>query len=292
LSDGQTIECSATEIRDISTMFDTTKDKQCSKGYKTRYIIYYNNSDTNISIEIPKNAIYVIFSGVKFNTSPFSSKTYLQAVKCINNTQYNNTSANSMFNGCYMLQNVINLDTSNVTKMEDMFNDCYSLQNVMNLDTSNVTSMNSMFRGCYTLKNVSKLDTNNVINMGNMFNNCYTLQRIPNLDTNKVTNMSNMYNNCKSLHNITNLDTSSATNVNTIFANCYALINIDNISNISISLTVSSSRLNHKTLVKILNALVDLTETTSQKLTLNSTNLAKLTDEEKAIAIEKNWTLA
>ena len=43
-------------------------------------------------------------------------------------------------------------------------------------------------------------------------------------------------------------------------------------------------------LVTILNNLA--TVTTTQTLTMGSTNLAKLTDEDKAIATNKGWTLA
>ena len=45
-------------------------------------------------------------------------------------------------------------------------------------------------------------------------------------------------------------------------------------------------------MVAMFNSLKDLTSETAKTLTLGSTNLAKLTDEQKAIATNKNWTLA
>ena len=54
----------------------------------------------------------------------------------------------------------------------------------------------------------------------------------------------------------------------------------------------NSTLLSESELVKILNNLSDLTNSSSQTLTLGTTLLAKLTDEEKAIATNKNWTLA
>lgn len=50
--------------------------------------------------------------------------------------------------------------------------------------------------------------------------------------------------------------------------------------------------LDHDSLIDLLNALISKVGTTACTLTLGSTNLAKLSDTEKAIATEKNWNLA
>jgi hypothetical protein len=42
----------------------------------------------------------------------------------------------------------------------------------------------------------------------------------------------------------------------------------------------------------MLEALADRTGQTAKTLTMGATNLAKLTDGQKAIATNKNWTLA
>ena len=52
----------------------------------------------------------------------------------------------------------------------------------------------------------------------------------------------------------------------------------------------SSTKFTESALVEILNNLATVTST--KKLTMGSTNLAKLTDAEKAIATNKGWTLA
>lgn len=49
--------------------------------------------------------------------------------------------------------------------------------------------------------------------------------------------------------------------------------------------------LTQQSLVGMLNALADLTGKTAKTLTIGSDNLAKLTNEQKAIATQKNWTL-
>ena len=59
----------------------------------------------------------------------------------------------------------------------------------------------------------------------------------------------------------------------------------------SLRLNVSN---NHTvdSMVAMFNSLKNLTGETAKTLTLGSTNLAKLTAEQKAIATNKNWTLA
>ena len=54
---------------------------------------------------------------------------------------------------------------------------------------------------------------------------------------------------------------------------------------VSTNLTVDS-------MVGIFNNLKDLTNDTAKTLTLGSANLLKLTDEQRSIATNKNWTLA
>lgn len=61
----------------------------------------------------------------------------------------------------------------------------------------------------------------------------------------------------------------------------------------SLRLDISTSTLfSRETLVNILNNYADMTGKSTVKLTLGSENLAKLTDEDKLIATNKNITLA
>ena len=61
--------------------------------------------------------------------------------------------------------------------------------------------------------------------------------------------------------------------------------------NFKVSLDLSPcTNLTHDSIMVVINGLQTVTET--QTLTLGSTNLAKLTDEEKQIATDKGWTLA
>ena len=76
-----------------------------------------------------------------------------------------------------------------------------------------------------------------------------------------------------------------------MFSYCSSLEEIHMI-NINVNLNISAStKFTREALLEILGNLKAQTSG-SKKLTMGSTNLAKLTDEDKAIATNKGWTLA
>lgn len=94
------------------------------------------------------------------------------------------------------------------------------------------------------------------------------------------------------LEEIASYDFKNCSNMSGFFGSCGSLRHI-HIKNFPVSFDISASTLFEESdLVEILNNLMDLTGKTSQTLTMGATNLAKLTDTEKAIATNKNWTLA
>ena len=156
-------------------------------------------------------------------------------------------------------------------------------------DTENVTSMESMFYQCSSLTSIPQLDTSKVTNMYGMFASCPSLTSIPQLDTSKVTNMTNMFAYCLELTSVPQLDTSKVTNMYGMFQNCSKLEEIHMIG-MKVNFNISySTKFTESALVEILNNLATVTST--QTLTMGSTNLAKLTNEEKAIATNKGRTL-
>ena len=174
----------------------------------------------------------------------------------------NVTRMTGMFNSCNSLTTVPLLDTSNVFEMSSMFNSCNNLTTVPQLNTSNVTSMSYMFVSCaYKLTTVPLLDTSKVENMGGMFYNCYNLTTVPALNADKVTDMSNMFDGDTKLKSIL-------------------------MTNIGAHLDISAStKFERSDLLVILNNLKTVTE--ARTLKMGATNLAKLTDEDKAIATNK-----
>ena len=202
----------------------------------------------------------------------------------------NVTNMSSMFSNCSKLITIPQLDTYNVTNMNNMFNFCSKLTDIQKLDTSNVTTMSSMFSNCSNLITIPKLDTSNVTDMGGMFASCSNLTTIPQLDTSKVTNMVIMFISCSKLNIIPQLDVSKVSNMNSMFIGCIELKEI-HMTGMKVSFDISASTLfTREALVEIINNLATITST--QTLTMGSTNLAKLNNEDKAIATNKGWTLA
>ena len=82
--------------------------------------------------------------------------------------------------------------------------------------------------------------------------------------------------------------------VTTIFnlSKLYNLRNIIVTTNFNRNANFTCEHLEYDSIIEILNNLKDLSGATAKTLTLGEINLAKLTDEEKAIATNKNWNLA
>lgn len=199
------------------------------------------------------------------------------------------------------------IDTSGYTSMYYMFSNLPILTTIPQLNTSNVTDMGYMFNYCTSLTKIPLLDTSNVTKMNYMFQNCQSLISIPQLDTSKVTTINWAFAYCLSLTTIPQLDTSSVIVVNGMFVRCYALTTLGgfkdlgkaysttqsaNYSNYTLDLS-ESNNLTHDSLMNVINNLYDIASigVQPQKLVLGSRNLAKLTEEEIAIATNKGWNV-
>ena len=103
--------------------------------------------------------------------------------------------------------------------------------------------------------------------------------------------MNNMFRGCSKLAelDVGNFNTSKITNMSGFIVNASVLQSFISCA-IPVSFGASGTALTHDSLMSIINNLA--TVTTTQTLTLGSTNLAKLSSEEKAIATNKGWTLA
>ena len=170
------------------------------------------------------------------------------------------------------------------------------------------TSLNSEFQNDLNLLFMPAIDTLNVINFSSVFQGCKKLLYIPQLNTSNGTRFSSAFSNCISLTTIPQLNASKSNNVYSMFNGCSSLTTFGGLLNLgqafstthsanyytdTLSLNASDS-LTHDSLMNVINGLYDIATKgcNTQKLTLGSTNLAKLTAEEIAIATNKGWTVS
>ena len=203
------------------------------------------------------------------------------------------------------------IDLSVVTNLSNAFRGLTKLQRIELIgSTTKLTSIQSIFNSSRNLKyiDMSNMDVSNVTDFSYAFIAARELEylNVSGWDTSKAITFRSFlnYNPVKSI----DLRSFSAENVTdtTWMLETYVLENIvgnatieDVVNNnltvlnklkVSINLTLTS--LDRASLRAVINGLADLTGQTTQILTLGAALMAKLTEEDIAIATSKNWTIS
>ena len=195
----------------------------------------------------------------------------------------------SAFQFCISLTSVIIPDT--VKSIGDSaFYDCTRLTSVT--IPNSVTSIGARaFHNCSSLTSVTI--GNSVAMVGDWaFEGCNSLTSIE-IPSSVTTIRQFAFQYCTSLTSVTLPN--SVTNIgDATFQYCRNLENVTfengfNCSGLNLS---ASTKFSVDTMIAMFNALADRTGLSAYTLKLGNTNLAKLTNEQIAIATEKNWTLA
>ena len=284
-----------TAIKAIKTGGSSIETIELSVNQNGNYIPDEGKAYSKVSVNVPQTAdsgtLKSLLDATKSSAYLFNNYTGRRVDSLISYSDTSNvTNMSSMFSTCSNLTTIPELNTSKVTNMRYMLDGCSSLTTIPQFDTSNVINMIGMFHSCRSLTSIPELNTSNVTDMSFMFQNCSSLTTIPQFNTSKVKDMSNMFQNCSSLTTIPQLDVSNVKSSNRMFVGCSSLKSIL-MTGMKVSFDISSStKFDESDLVTILNNLATLTSTASLKM--GTTNLAKLTDDEKAIATNKGWTLA
>ena len=160
-------------------------------------------------------------------------------------------------------------------------------------DFSNVRLANDMFYYCSSLTSISGIDFSSMMIASNMFFNCSSLTSISGVDFSSVSTATNMFYSCNSLTSISGIDFSSVSTAINMFFNCSSLINFYNTTEISCSLSFSSSSklsiIDAET--NILSYLADLTGKTSQTITFNTALEGQIGESYIQAATDKNWVV-
>ena len=177
------------------------------------------------------------------------------------------------------------IDTSECTNLKDFFSKITKLKqlNVSNWNISNITSLRATFYACENLEylDVSNWDVSKVTDMYGIFDNC----GVKSFDFSKWD-----------ISNVNNISYFGANKTLTfIGGRTIDEVLVDNIkclNGLRLSFYVYPKGLDRASLRALINGLADLTGSDTQTLTLGETLIAKLTEEDIAIATAKNWTIA
>lgn len=215
----------------------------------------------------------------------------------------------------------IDLSNAGMEKLTDcrlMFGNTYIKEiNVSNWKKQKSTYDDNIFYDAKNLKKIIGLDTWVDINVSpkGMFNYCYKLVlncKLP-FDVSEASNFEGAFNSCYENEwlDLTTWDMSNATNTGIGYSamfvhnnKLYSIIgespNIEDViaydvkvlKNLKVGLDLHLTKaLERPSLRAVINGLADLTGQTAQTLTLGATLIAKLTEEDIAIAVNKNWTI-
>lgn len=215
----------------------------------------------------------------------------------------NETSLNRLFfkNEKLVSIDVSTWDTSKVTDFTQAFSLNHNLESidVSNFNTGNCVNFFAMFDEGYkiTTLDVSKWDMSSAKNIDWMFCRCHSITSfdLSTWDTRNVTSAHHLFSTCGvELIDLSGLDLRQVTNMYRAFNENYKLsvvkctgLKLPNIELSSIGFDVSP--LTVDSILGLLNAL-PLTDK-GYSFQIGARNIAKLSDEQKAIATNKGWTL-
>lgn len=288
-------------------------------GVSKDYLNFWNNGGSSTALwDSYRNIIrYLPAIDLKKRPTNLSTPTFkewplLQVVPSLDFT--GRTNLNMCFFQCYSLAYVEKITgTENVTIMSNLFDGCKNLRfvDLSNMDTSKNTTFHSIFSYCENLQSVdvSNWDTRNVTTLYQTFYSCKSLTELnlSNWDTRNVITVYSCFQSCDKLSSldISGWDMSNVQNINYFIGNYgdfKVLTDFKFGKNLKINWTGYGSpyrlpNLTVESLLSIIDGLYDFTgngetPTSSQgTCQFGTTNLNKLTDEQKAVAVNKGWTL-
>lgn len=206
------------------------------------------------------------------------------------------TNANSFASNCKKVAQPDSFYFPNMTHCSSMFSNCERFNGPIEVYIPKAKYIPLMFAGCnyitsakFTFNTTSAKDS-----MDGVFSSCW------NLETCEFENMygfitaARAFYDCRKLHTIRGFNMSKfsyGSFITNAFFGCSSLINLEIIGTIQISINLSDCvNLSVASLLNVLNALVPTTST--KTVNFGATNLAKLTEEQIAIGVNKGWTIA
>lgn len=268
------------------------------------------------------NDILNLFSGC-------SSLETIQGIETWNTSKI--TSTNGTFQDCRSLKEVdiSNWDLSKVTSMNSMFKNCINITRViMPTNTPSLITVVSMFHSCQSLLEIPFFNTSKVTHFGGngmgMCQGCSSITSFPDFDYSSAKYVTRIIGACKNLRTINFTNMPNGVNLNDNYSNgsitgdgCGQLVEINGLNltdctmgnptllggvsslenlNVIGTMNVSfiierANKLSIQSLVNLFNCLSDRNGQSPLTVNIGSTNIAKLSSSQIAIATNKNWTV-
>lgn len=183
-----------------------------------------------------------------------------------------------------LIKKLPELNISVITNMDNFFSGMSYLTELKNISMSNITSAYHICYGCSSLTTVELKNTEKIKSMKEGFYSCTSLETISAFDGSSLNDVSRMFQNCTAIKNVGGI-------IN--IGKAYETTATEAYANYTLSFG-NALQLTHESLMNIINGLYDIASVgvNPQKLVLASTNLAKLTEEEIAIATNKGWIVS
>jgi surface protein len=281
-------------------------DTSSAQGF---YYAFYNCSSL-VSLPALDTSKVTDFTQAFYNCSSLTSIGGLDTSKA--------TTLYYAFSGCGSLVTLPKMDTSKVTNFTGAFIGCSKLEDLSWLDLSSATNLSYMCHSCLSLKKFpTEIDCTNVTSIDSIFARSqletlptfkntshlksffcvYQLEKspatsLPWCDTSNGTNFNSFLRTLTNVTEVPAYDMSKGTNFSSCF---YGLYNVTAIHafGFKASFSIDScTKMDETALMEVLSNLGTLDTGKTATLTLGSTLLAKLTDDDKKIATDKGWTLA
>ena len=258
----------------ITHSWDSTYDKDCHLGYKTRYMIMYfsqKNVTSNASFTLDDSTqnqfLYLVLKDININCSNLTYLLYLlKYIKFVNSSFV----GKSFYNvNNFSLVGIDEMKAPNLTAFQGSGFQLFTQEAYEKLDTSNFTA-------------ITGLNTNRVISN-------LKLSKIFNLEN--IINYSNAFNG-SFIISIDKLDFTNATTIGSFVSNF--LISVKEIvGSIKVNINISSSqKIDYDTLMKFSYALYDYSDSEeTHTFIIGAKNIEKL-GEAISIATNKGWTVS
>ena len=259
----------ATSYETFTTLVPKVNDIQTGGGNIDEY---FNTNSTQVSSYENVGGWYNLVKKLPSIKHTGQSKYYLfrrfqgEELDTLNFTFPSETNLESMCYMCYNLKkiNMSNMISENISNCYMTFSSCSKLETIIFPDDIGTkfgaTNIEQMFRACINLTTLPLINASNVINIYWLF---YQTKNITNLGG--FRNLGEAY-----------LTTQSA-----------------NYKDYRLDLS-PCSLLTKQSIINVLNNLYDIASKgcNTQSIVLGSTNIAKLTEDEIAIATNKGWTVS